>query len=455
MIGRAIARAAIHEHPTIAVDVDPHTADLLPEDVQFYSPQEACDTNLISQDDVLIWAAGVLGPDIAKDKTATEHAESKFTDLLAHLNNAPPRQLILISSLAVYGGMRGASETTPVRPITSYGIHKAHLEEIACAWAEQNDTELTIIRSCGVLGPVDEPGGGWMQAALSKFALGDSLDQSLIQMMQGQELLHSDDLARAILGVVEHGTVAPRILNVGSGVIFTNSSTRAPSPGLDWSQAKKELGYQPRYKTFREVVKGTMQNKGIISADSIRSSKQRRTMVLVGSHRTGSYSTALAHAVSEQLAAEGHEIDLIEVAELDLPIHNPVDHNDPESSADPRVRSFAQRVRDASSFVWITPIYHGSYSSGFKKAIDNINISLMQNKPVAVMAHGGGRFGGSVLDHLRAIGINLHAQVINVAVITNPTDFAETESKPKLVNEAIHARIERVVEQLLTIENGR
>ncbi|MDO5052603.1 MAG: NAD(P)H-dependent oxidoreductase [Pseudoclavibacter sp.] len=178
----------------------------------------------------------------------------------------------------------------------------------------------------------------------------------------------------------------------------------------------------------------------------------RRIMILAGSHRTGAYSTALARAVAERLVAEGREVDLVELAGLDLPMHDPIDHRDPEASADPRVRTFARRVREAGSFVWISPVYHGSYSSGFKNAIDNVNISLMQGKPVAVMVHGGGRFSGSALDHLRAVGVNLHARVLNVGVVTNTSDFTQTEAGPQLTSEAIHARLERVVDELLESE---
>ncbi|QDZ42199.1 NADPH-dependent FMN reductase [Corynebacterium sp. sy039] len=175
----------------------------------------------------------------------------------------------------------------------------------------------------------------------------------------------------------------------------------------------------------------------------------QRTMIVAGSHRIGSYSSALAHVVGKRLTDRGQEVDLIEVSTLDLPMHNPIDHRNPEGSADPRVRDFCHRVRQADSFVWITPIYHGSYSSGLKKIIDHVNISLMENKPVAVMAHGGGRFSGSAIDHLRAVGVNLHAQVINVAVATNTTDFTETETMPILTSETIIARIDRAIEQLL------
>lgn len=177
--------------------------------------------------------------------------------------------------------------------------------------------------------------------------------------------------------------------------------------------------------------------------------RPHRTMVIAGSHRKGHYTSALAKEVAAQLSSRNCAVDLIEVTDIDLPMHNPEDHHDPEGSTDPRVREFAKCVRETDSFVWISPIYNGSYSSGIKLLIDNMNIPLMQGKPVAVMVQGGGRFSGSVIDHLRAIGVNLHADVVNTAVATNRTDFEVTENEISLVSEEIRARIERALNQLV------
>lgn len=451
MIGRAIVRNAAREHPTAVVDVDPRVVDLLPCGIQVYSPQEAHANKMTTQVDVLVWAAGVLSPEMARDESAAEAAELDFAHQLTLWEASPPRRLVLISSLAVYGALRGASEAAPLRPTTPYGIHKARLERIARSWAEQHDTELTVVRSCGVVGPVREPGGGWMQTALREFIRGGARDQEKLQPIRGQEILHADDLACAVMHVVNRAAPAPEILNVGSGVVLQELPGQDPPPGLDWTRARQILNYRPQYGTLREIIQIMMRGQGTKSTKMGRTSERprRRTMVLAGSHRLGAYSTALAQTVAARLAAEGQDVDLIEVASLDLPLHNPDDHRDPMSSTDSRVRSFALRVQEANSFVWVTPIYHGSYSSGFKNAIDNVNISLMQDKPIAVMAHGGGRFGGSVLDHLRVIGVNLHARVINTAVATNNTDFAETHEGPKLTSEIILARIDRAVTELL------
>jgi NAD(P)H-dependent FMN reductase/nucleoside-diphosphate-sugar epimerase len=448
MIGRAIVRAAAADYRVCVVDADPGMAALLPPQVNLVvAPVESLDA--VPPADVVVWAAGVLGPQLDGDPDAamrTELAFSRFTDLV---EQHPPRRLLLISSLAVYGGQQRPSESTPVRPASAYGCHKVRLEEIATRWAERTSIDLTVVRCCGVVGPVREPGGGWMQASLRDFIMGGCRETSLMERLRGQELLHADDVAHLVMQAAGSPTALPAVLNVGSGVVLRELADRDPPAGLDWTKAREELGYYPHHQTIREIMQAIMQDQSI--ASDARSGGPR-TLILAGSHRIGAYSTALAHAVEELLLRQGHEVDLVEIAKLDLPLHNPADHHNPEGSADSRVRDFAARVRAATSFVWITPIYHGSFSSGFKNALDNINIPLMEGKPVAVMAHGGGRFGGSVLDHLRTIVVNLHARVLNVAVATNNSDFAATEQGLQLTSEVIKERLERVATEMLAAE---
>lgn len=449
MIGRSVARAAAAaDHRVHIVDAEPAAAELLPPQVEVVAaPVESLDT--VPAADVVIWAAGPLGPQLERNPDVATRTEQAFSSFLRLLARRPPRLLLLVSSLAVYGGQRHPSEFTPLRPVSAYGHHKARLEELAREWADAMSIDVTAVRFCGVVGPVREPGGGWMQATLREFIKGGAREPDLMDRLRGQELLYVGDAAHCVIQIATSTISPPSVLNVGSGVVLRERPERAPPPGLDWTRAQQALGYHPQHGTIREIMQEIMQDHGT-DGDARRGGP--RTLILAGSHRVGAYSTALARTIEELLVKQGHEVDLVEVATLDLPLHNPVDHRDPEGSADARVRDFARRVRMATSFVWITPIYHGSFSSGFKNALDNISIPLMEGKPVAVMSHGGGRFGGSVLDHLRTVVVSLHGRVLNVGVATNDPDFVETENGLRMASEVIAARLERVAAELLAAE---
>ncbi|MBZ8176282.1 hypothetical protein GSS88_00470 [Corynebacterium sp. 3HC-13] len=175
---------------------------------------------------------------------------------------------------------------------------------------------------------------------------------------------------------------------------------------------------------------------------------RRPIMILAGSHRIGWHTSALAAEAARQLREKGHSVDFVEVSALDLPMHNPEDHQNPHASGDSRVRGFADRIQAASAFIFVTPIYHGSYSSWLKRVIDHFTISLVHDKPMAIMVHGGGRFSGSAIEHLRSICVNLHGRLINTAVATNVGDFSADNGTLRVSNDIIVGRVERVVEQI-------
>lgn len=174
-----------------------------------------------------------------------------------------------------------------------------------------------------------------------------------------------------------------------------------------------------------------------------------KIMIITGSHRTKSYSTALAHAVADKIRNRGLDVDFAEIAELGLPFHDPIDHAAPQLSKNSAVRDFASRALEATGFVWVTPIYQGSFTSGFKNALDNLNIKIVKDKKVALMCHGGGRFGGSALDQMRTVAVNLHADLVTRGVITNPNDFEIVDDVITLSNPEILERIDIILDAML------
>jgi NAD(P)H-dependent FMN reductase len=172
------------------------------------------------------------------------------------------------------------------------------------------------------------------------------------------------------------------------------------------------------------------------------------TLILSGSGRPKSHSVALARAVSGALANRGMSSRIIDLSTYGLPFHNPVDHHDPLSSASPLVRELAGLALAADSLVWITPIYHGSMSGILKNAIDNLYMDLTEDKPLMLVANGGGRFGGSVFDHMRAAAVSQHMNAVTCQVLALPADFAETADGYELTEPAIAARIAKAAGQL-------
>ncbi|KAB1193787.1 FMN reductase [Haloferax sp. MBLA0076] len=135
-------------------------------------------------------------------------------------------------------------------------------------------------------------------------------------------------------------------------------------------------------------------------------SKHPHVVALSGSLRDGSHTrTALQHAVD---AAEriGATTDLIDHSALDVRVFDP-DANESED-----VEALRTRVAHADALLLGTPVYHGSYSSVLKTALDYCGRSEFEGKTVGLLAVAGGRFPVTTLAHLRTVCRSLGAWVL-------------------------------------------
>jgi NAD(P)H-dependent FMN reductase len=114
---------------------------------------------------------------------------------------------------------------------------------------------------------------------------------------------------------------------------------------------------------------------------------------------------AIRHALdaSERVGAS---TELIDLREYDLPLYDA--DEDPAGDAPKLTR----KLRDADSILLGTPMYHGSYSSPLKTALDYSGFDEFENKTVGLLAVAGGSFPTSSLDHLRLVCRALNAWVL-------------------------------------------
>ena len=142
-----------------------------------------------------------------------------------------------------------------------------------------------------------------------------------------------------------------------------------------------------------------------------------------GSLREGSYSrTALRRALDEAENA-GASVDLVDLREFDLPVFDP-DVDDQGDAVE-----LTERVGRADSVLLGTPVYHGSYSSALKNALDYCGFDEFENTTVGLLCVAGGSFPVTSLDHLRSVCRALNAWVVphQVALPRARDKFDETE----------------------------
>lgn len=162
--------------------------------------------------------------------------------------------------------------------------------------------------------------------------------------------------------------------------------------------------------------------------------RSKHIVALSGSQRDGSYTR---HAIKQALTAaeaSGATTDFVDVAALDLPVFDP-DRTDAGDAKELR-----RRVRDADGVLLGTPMYHGSYSSVLKTALDYCGFDEFEETTVGLLVVSGGGFPTPALEHLRSVARALGAWVLphQVAIPNAHSTFEEG----RLTDESLAERVE-------------
>ena len=158
-----------------------------------------------------------------------------------------------------------------------------------------------------------------------------------------------------------------------------------------------------------------------------------------GSLRNESYARrALTHALD---AAEdaGATTELLDLREYDLPVFDP-DRDDTADAA-----RLTEAVREGDAVVLATPVYHGSYSSPLKLALDYCGFDEFEDTTVGLLAVAGGGFPVTALDHLRSVCRAVNAWVLphQAAIPRARNNFEDG----RLVDDDIAARVDTLGER--------
>ena len=131
-----------------------------------------------------------------------------------------------------------------------------------------------------------------------------------------------------------------------------------------------------------------------------------RVVGIAGSLRDESASRKAVDRALDEAERAGASTELLDLREYDLPMIDP-DEDEPEGA-----KRLKASVRDADSILLASPMYHGSYSSPLKTALDYCGFDEFENKTVGLLAVAGGNFPITALEHLRSVCRALDAWVI-------------------------------------------
>ncbi|MUV87075.1 FMN reductase [Natronomonas sp. CBA1123] len=168
-----------------------------------------------------------------------------------------------------------------------------------------------------------------------------------------------------------------------------------------------------------------------------------RVAALVGSLRDDSYTRlACEEALDAAGEFDGVETDCIDLRTFDLPVYDA----DEDDAGDAEV--LRERVQAADSVIFGTPVYHASYSSALKNALDYCGFDEFEDTTVGLLCVAGGSFPTTTLDHLRSVGRSVNAWVVphQVALPRVSNTFEDSVLTDDDARKRIHTLGRRMVE---------
>lgn len=159
-----------------------------------------------------------------------------------------------------------------------------------------------------------------------------------------------------------------------------------------------------------------------------------RVGVIIGSVRGGRVGGAVTAWFTDHVSDRTDvELDVIDVADLDLPMAMPgrdgLPAPAPETLA--ALADVSPRLGAADAFVVITPEYNHSFPAALKNLIDWHRVEW-QAKPVGFVSYGGVSGGLRAVEQLRQVFAELHAMSVRDSVsLHGPWSFLGEDGAPR------------------------
>lgn len=230
-IGHHLVRRLLHDqHDVTVLDNNPHGpyarliegARLVQGDVKI---AEDCQHAMRGKDLCVHLAAIASVAECTRDWTTASATNLMGTvNILAAAKAAGLVPVVFASSAAVYGaGAVPLDETSPVQPLSNYGIDKLASEMQARFAGDVGGVPTAILRFFNVYGPGQSPKSGY-SGVISLF-LDAALSGQDLQIhgdgLQTRDFIFVSDVVDAILAVTPYAALTPPILNICSGQSIT------------------------------------------------------------------------------------------------------------------------------------------------------------------------------------------------------------------------------------------
>lgn len=171
-----------------------------------------------------------------------------------------------------------------------------------------------------------------------------------------------------------------------------------------------------------------------------------KILILVGSSDANSHSLHLGRAIKQELDQLSQQVELINLVEYELPLYNRSIER--QNAHDQKTRAFLDRSLEMDAFVWVTPIYHNSYSSTLKNALDWHHSTKFPGRVVGIASNGGNR-SPQAADHLTLVARSQHMLTIPTRVCTD--EDVDYDDNLNIISDSIQNRIKKFATELVDL----
>src|ERR1700761_5467953 len=179
-----------------------------------------------------------------------------------------------------------------------------------------------------------------------------------------------------------------------------------------------------------------------------------RLTTIVGSTRPGRAGLPVARWFVDRARAHGgFDIDVVDLAELDLPLMDEPNHPRLRAYRHKHTRDWGAIVDASDAFVMATPEYNYGYPAALKNAIDYLQ-QEWRDKPVGFVSYGGVAAGTRAVQQLKQVVTTLKMVPVFEAVNVPFHPQFITQDGTVQANEIMEQAADAMLDELQRIEGA-
>jgi len=179
-----------------------------------------------------------------------------------------------------------------------------------------------------------------------------------------------------------------------------------------------------------------------------------RTMIILGSCREGRMSVRVGTAFQSALVKSGHQVSIVDPAELDFPIVKTPLHWYPDPAQAPdTLKALNEKIKEQDAFVVCTAEYNRCIPPALTNFFDHFPTTSFSHRPSLIAAYSMGSQGGAIASsQLRVLLSEFATPVVPAAVFIPGVHQAISEVG--VPNDRVASSIEKAVSQLTWYANA-